>query len=238
MANYIASDTDLTSVANAIRTKGGTSASLIFPSGFVSAVQNIPSGGGGSTLITKNIIANGTYNASSDSADGYSSVTVAVPSLLVRGTFTPSDAEKGTSKNITIPYSGSGYPVSVIIYPTNGAYNTQSAIYSSTQRYAILMWFASKADTGTAPDYDTVTDNDKNGAFSVGVFKYSSSDATSYSTGYSKDYKLYISRWGASASHSQCVRIKSKTSMDVFIADTSYGFLSGTEYTYEIVYSS
>jgi len=39
-------DADLTSVANAIRTKGGTSASLAFPSGFVSAIANIPSGGG------------------------------------------------------------------------------------------------------------------------------------------------------------------------------------------------
>ena len=40
-------------------------------------------GGGGSTLITKNISANGTYNASSDSADGYSQVTVAVPASAV-----------------------------------------------------------------------------------------------------------------------------------------------------------
>ena len=37
-------DADLTSVANAIRTKGGTSAPLAFPSGFVSAVNAIPSG--------------------------------------------------------------------------------------------------------------------------------------------------------------------------------------------------
>lgn len=39
-------DADLTSVANAIRTKGGTSASLAFPAGFVSAIDAIPSGGG------------------------------------------------------------------------------------------------------------------------------------------------------------------------------------------------
>lgn len=38
-------DADLTSVANAIRTKGGTSAQLAFPAGFVSAIQSIPSGG-------------------------------------------------------------------------------------------------------------------------------------------------------------------------------------------------
>ena len=41
-------DSDLTSVANAIRTKGGTSASLAFPEGFVSAVEAIPTGGGAS----------------------------------------------------------------------------------------------------------------------------------------------------------------------------------------------
>lgn len=40
-------DADLTSVANAIRTKGGTSASLTFPADFVSAIAAIPSGGGG-----------------------------------------------------------------------------------------------------------------------------------------------------------------------------------------------
>lgn len=38
-------DADLTSVANAIRTKGGTSAQLAFPADFVSAIAAIPSGG-------------------------------------------------------------------------------------------------------------------------------------------------------------------------------------------------
>lgn len=40
-------DADLTSVANAIRTKGGTSASLAFPADFLTAIAAIPSGGGG-----------------------------------------------------------------------------------------------------------------------------------------------------------------------------------------------
>lgn len=71
-------DADLTSVANAIRTKGGTSGQLAFPAGFVSAVQAIETGGAAPTLVTKTITGNGTYNASSDNADGYSSVTVNV----------------------------------------------------------------------------------------------------------------------------------------------------------------
>ena len=44
-------------------------------------ILGIPGTGGGSTptLITKTITSNGTYTASSDNADGYSTVTVAIP---------------------------------------------------------------------------------------------------------------------------------------------------------------
>lgn len=45
-------------------------------------------GGGGSTLIEKSITANGTYNASDDSADGYSKVTVNVSSGSSKNTQT------------------------------------------------------------------------------------------------------------------------------------------------------
>lgn len=44
MADYLVTDTELTSVANAIRTKGGTSAQLTFPQGFIDAVGAIPTG--------------------------------------------------------------------------------------------------------------------------------------------------------------------------------------------------
>lgn len=52
MTDYFVSDTDLTSVANAIRTKGGTSAQLSFPDGFNAAIANIPTGGGSSDFMT------------------------------------------------------------------------------------------------------------------------------------------------------------------------------------------
>ena len=47
MSNYIVDGADLTSVANAIRTKGGTSAQLAFPAGFVDAIEDIETGGSG-----------------------------------------------------------------------------------------------------------------------------------------------------------------------------------------------
>lgn len=50
MANYLTTDTELTSIANAIRTKGGTNSNLTFPTGFVSAINDISTGGGGGTI--------------------------------------------------------------------------------------------------------------------------------------------------------------------------------------------
>lgn len=48
-------NSDLTSVANAIRTKGGTSTQLAFPSGFVSAINAIPSVGSATISATSPI---------------------------------------------------------------------------------------------------------------------------------------------------------------------------------------
>lgn len=42
MANYQVSDTDMTSVANKIRSRGGTSSLLEFPSGWNSAIEDLP----------------------------------------------------------------------------------------------------------------------------------------------------------------------------------------------------
>lgn len=77
MSLYGIQDTTLTDIADAIRSKTGKTASMT-PIEMPDEIESI--GGGSATLITKTITANGTYSASDDSADGYSSVTVNVPS--------------------------------------------------------------------------------------------------------------------------------------------------------------
>ena len=47
MTDYIVNGADLTGIANKIRTKGQTSAPIVFPGGFVDAIDNLPAGGGG-----------------------------------------------------------------------------------------------------------------------------------------------------------------------------------------------
>lgn len=60
MAEYLTNTTDLTTVADAIRNKGGTSAPLAFPDGFATAIGDIPTGI--TPTGTKTITANGTYD--------------------------------------------------------------------------------------------------------------------------------------------------------------------------------
>lgn len=76
MANYQAPDIEFQAVANAIRTKGGTQAQLEWPSGFVSAVEAIPTG---SSPVLKNetFTENGQYTAG-QGYDGFGTVTVNV----------------------------------------------------------------------------------------------------------------------------------------------------------------
>ena len=233
MSNYYkVTDTDLTTVANAIRTKGGTSASLSFPDGFATAIGNISGGGGGSTLITKSITANGTYNANSDSADGYSSVTVAVPSRLVIGTF--QSATAATRLSVTIPYTGSGYPIAGVIFPTEGSFKSGSTIEQLVQNFAIYYYSFSKNDVSATPTYNA--NSSENLADVVLMCKYGT--AASGVTD-SKAHSVQIYNTGNSSGDAAgCIRIQDATTMNVFIANTSYGFKEGVEYTYYIIYSS
>lgn len=116
MADYKVTDTQLSSIANAIRTKGGTSATLVFPSGFVSAVENIPTGGG--VLVSKTISQNGSYRAADDNADGYSDVIVNVAggsspvliskSISQNGIYNPSDDNADAYSQVVVNVQGGG----------------------------------------------------------------------------------------------------------------------------------
>ena len=231
MSEFRVKGTDLTSIADAIRTKGGASADLSFPDGFVSAVQSIPSGGG-STLITKSITANGTYAASSDNADGYSSVTVAVPSKLVTGTFTGEIA--GAAMDITLDYSGNGYPVAALIYPSDGPYKQGSTWYTTVQKSAIGIYSMVKQEIGTTPSYSNAGTNDY--GYVLAMFKSSDSDPTAMTDNKSANTVTYRDI-NASATYADAVRFRAKDKMTVYIAGTSYGFMKDLPYTYQIMYS-
>jgi len=208
MSNYIASSTDLTSVANAIRTAGGTSAQLEFPSGFVTAIGNISGGGGGGGLTN-----------------------------IVTGTFEPTVAEEGTVKTISTGYTGSGYPIAAFVFPSVGAYKSGSDIYTTVHMRGVVMLALAKADMSTSPLFDT-QNIERNWASAVAEYKDSSSDASVLSAAYGKTLPAMTS-YNANGDYAvQALRFTGKTNMTVYISDASkYGFISGIEYTYYVIYS-
>lgn len=102
---YITTGSELAGVADAIRTKGGTSAALTYPAGFVSAIQAIPTGITPTGTIS--ITENGTVDVTS-----YASASVSVSGGVATRSVTVAD--------------GSGNAYATVCY-TDANMNPQSA---------------------------------------------------------------------------------------------------------------
>ena len=80
MAEYLVQGASLTTVADAIRERGGTTAPLRFPAGMAEAVRNIQSGGGDLSAVDV-YIADFTSNAdltiTAGAVDKYARIVVA-----------------------------------------------------------------------------------------------------------------------------------------------------------------
>lgn len=240
--DYKVTDTELTSIANAIRTKGGTSAELIFPDGFISAVQNIPTG---STpkMQTKSKTytpteSSQTETVSPDSGyDGLSSVSITVgaipPGNFVTGTFTTgSSAGVGS---VSIPYTGSGYPLMAVVVVDGGAYNsTISPWYSSVQRYAVGQWTMTKAVMTSTPTYTTT--GTQNAGVTTAVYKNSTSSSTSYARTSAMSTNVFSSNNASNSAVNVC-KLKTGNVLSYYVNTSSYGLLPDTTYRYFIAYS-
>lgn len=195
--------------------------------------------GGSATIVSKTITSNGTYNASADSADGYDPVVVNVPGAItgacVVGKFTGTTA--GT-KTITIPYTGNGYPLSIFIFPSEGAQDSDGDFYSTLARYSIV-YIALTKERGTTPNYSTTTP--ANYARGSARYKSSASSASTTTTSNPTSIQLYDTNSPTGSSSANAVKLNSATQFSVYIktaSDGNYGFLAGTEYSYVIGYSS
>lgn len=98
----------LDDLAVAVAEKAGLTTPLTIAQ-MQTAVENLSPGSG--TLITKNINANGTYDAEDDNADGYSSVTVNVPTptptlQTITKTYTPTESAQTESVSADAGYDG------------------------------------------------------------------------------------------------------------------------------------
>lgn len=187
-------------------------------------------------LISKSITANGTYDPADDNADGYSDVIVNVSggaSNIVTGTF--KGTTTGAAMDVTLNYSGSGYPVAVLIYPDEGAYNSSGSFYSLVKRYVFQNYVIVKNNLSSVPDYTNNTSN--NQACYLVTYKNSTSSATTYTSAQSAGVRYY-NNISATGARDAAIKLKSSTKMSVYIAGSSYGFAANIDYKYWVLYSS
>lgn len=153
--DYLTTDRELNSVANAIRTKGGTSTQLTYPFGFVTAIQNIPTGGS-PTLQSKTVTPSGaTQTITADSGyDGLDTVTVN-PITLKMGVLLPAaelvqtysyDKYIVEDEGVTIP----AYSTSTKTLKASASLTTVN-LYLANNDYYVLERFL------TIPTYNTTT---------------------------------------------------------------------------------
>lgn len=163
------------------------------------------------------------YTAAGVKTQGTASGGGGGASNIVTGTF------KGTTTNtameVTLSYSGSGYPIAALFFPNEGAYNANGSFGPLVQRYAYQILTLIKNDTSTST-----------GNFTASA-RYKSQAATSYTNSSSAQYN-FIDNTNASASTTGIAKLKTSTKLSVFIAGTSYGFAANIEYKYVIIYSS
>ena len=104
MAEYLTNTTDLTKVASAIREKGGTSAPLIYPDGFVTAIQAIQTGTELQIIVTVESGATVTATKGSLSVSGTSvngTCTLIVPEAGTWSVKATLSGQTSNTKNIT-----------------------------------------------------------------------------------------------------------------------------------------
>ena len=123
MAEYLTNTTDLTLVADAIRTKGGTTELLTYPDEFISAIQAIQTGTELQIVVT---VTSG------------ATVTATKGSLSVNGT-----SVNGTC-TLTVPEAGTWS-----VYATLGGQTSDTKTVSITDTYAVSLSFFSATITVT-----------------------------------------------------------------------------------------
>lgn len=153
---------------------------------------------------------------------------------IVEGTFTTGNSSG--SSTLTLPYTGSGYPIGLMVWPEGGAYNSAvSPWYNSITRYAVGFYSMTKAVITSAPTYTSSGTN--NYGCVAAVYKNSTSTATTYSRTSSMTVNVFGSS-AASNSATTTFRFLSATQLSYYvIGSSSYGLLQGQTYHYLAIYS-
>ena len=164
-------------------------------------------------------------------SDGFASAIRSIPHDAIVGSFTGTTS--GIPMDIELNYTGSKNPTAILIYPSEGAYDTSGVFANMIKRYGIVYWVGMKSVLTTPPRYEGIGPDDFMSCFLR--YKNSATDGRVTNTTYELQTYTYKDI-DASESSTLSVRLKSKSLMSVFIAGNSYGFVPNIPYNYAVLY--
>ena len=212
----------------------------------------LPKTGGGTaqfddTIISSNAAAasditsgklawvNGTLVTGTNSGGGGGATNI------VMGTFT-TGTTGNTTGTATINYTGTGYPIALMVFVKGGAYNNSTSgnttWYNSMTRYDCGWYSMIKARTTSTPTY-TTSGADNYGTVAV-IYKNSTSSATSYTRTSTMTANVFSSS-SAAASTAMCRFKGNGKTLSYYIGNatsSTIGFPKSTEMQYIAIYSS
>ena len=207
MAEYLTNTNDLTLVADAIRTKGGTTELLTYPDEFVTAIQAIQTGTELQIIVTVKSGATvtatkGSLSVSGTSVNGTCTLTVPEP-----GEWTVSATLGGQTSNSNIVNVVSSYDTSLVFISTTLNDNSWEAIRVAS-------------DAGQGANYWSIGDRKEvtlNGT--VGHLTLSNYTTYAFIIGFNHNQALE----GTNRIHFQLAKTALSGGKDVCLCDSSFG---------------
>lgn len=160
-------------------------------------------------------------------------------SNVVTGTFT-TDSTRASTGTVSISYTGTGYPIAVVIYIENGAYDPNDSWYNTVSQYDVDAFYMTKSQMSSTPTFVSSASLPQNQGVVCGVYKSSSSSATTHSRNGSSS-AVFFNSSNATTGYN-CVRFKNNTkTLSYYIgnkASNKVGLAPSKKYYYIIIYSS
>lgn len=208
MAEYLTNTNDLTLVADAIRTKGGTSASLVYPDEFVTAIQAIQTGTELQIIVTVESGATVTATKGGLSISGISvdgTCTLVVPEA---GTWSVSAMLNGQTSNTQIVSVVDSYAVELPFFSVSSTLNNNE--------WSVIK---SVSDAGQGANYWSIGDRKAitlNGT--VGHLTLSNYTTYAFIIGFNHNSGLE----GSNRIHFQLAKTALSGGKDVALCDSNY----------------
>lgn len=201
-----------------------------------SGIETIGTASGSVSVEALSVTANGTYTAPEGKA--YSPVTVDVSggggaSNVVSGTF--KGTTSGVSMDVDVPYTGTGFPVALYIFPVDGI-KGNATLGTLKRDKAVCDFWLQKNYANVAPTYSGGDDDEVR---LLCRYKDGSRSATSYegqqNTLNKTVYKDEDAAWSV---YADVLRVRSNKKFSVWISTGGFSFQTNATYQYVIVYSS